>query len=353
MTKTEVIGRQELRVEPVVLTIAIPMYEAEEHIAGLLRDVSAQIEGGVQLLVLDDASSDASVAVVAECLARLQGVTWTLLRHQHNAGAGKARKTLMRFAEGNYVWFLDSDDRLPRGAVKTVLREIPRLTGTEILVGAVQRHSPRTDQVTHLPGSDGMVGHRDSLQSMMALLSGRMTSYLCNKVIPAAALLPERMSPLRRSEDVATLIALFGAGYGTYTISETIYIYKTREGSVSQTWLPGQAEFLEAVVHITEMARRACPSPALEPSVLRYKYRGGIIGAMNNAAQHRGASLRMLANEARSVRKYFDRHAVHLLLRSRLWKEALTILLIQHAAPAAGLAFFLKERVPTLLARRT
>ena len=89
-------------------SIVIPTYNRAEFIAATLRSVLTQTYAILEILVVDDGSSDRTAAVVAEFAsdARLHYFT------KVNEDRGKARNYGWARAQGEYVVFLDSDDLL-------------------------------------------------------------------------------------------------------------------------------------------------------------------------------------------------------------------------------------------------
>lgn len=93
------------RHEPLV-SVVIPAYNREATIARAIDSVLCQSLGDLELIVVDDASTDRTCEVVAG----ISDPRVRLLRHDTNRRAAAARNTGIRAARGRYVAFLDSDD---------------------------------------------------------------------------------------------------------------------------------------------------------------------------------------------------------------------------------------------------
>ncbi|WP_331352092.1 glycosyltransferase family 2 protein [Cellvibrio sp. UBA7671] len=106
------------------LSILIPVYNVEAYLRECLESVVQQIAPGVEIIVLDDCSTDSSHQLLKE-FAEDSIVPITILRHEYNRGLSAARNTLLDNARGDYVWFLDSDDALHPGAIAE-LQQITR-----------------------------------------------------------------------------------------------------------------------------------------------------------------------------------------------------------------------------------
>jgi glycosyltransferase involved in cell wall biosynthesis len=109
-------------VNPLV-SVIIPVYQGERIVLGAVRSVLEQTHANLEVLVVDDGSTDGTGAV----LARIADPRLVLLR-QRNAGTAAARNLALRHARGEYIAFLDSDDRWFPEKLETelrVLREAP------------------------------------------------------------------------------------------------------------------------------------------------------------------------------------------------------------------------------------
>jgi glycosyltransferase involved in cell wall biosynthesis len=92
--------------EPLV-SVIIPAFDAAEHIRQALNSVLSQTYRTLEIIVVDDGSSDATIAIVDEFLKK--DIRFRLIR-QSNLGVGAARNTAIRKARGKYIAPLDADD---------------------------------------------------------------------------------------------------------------------------------------------------------------------------------------------------------------------------------------------------
>ena len=89
-----------------LVSIVMPAYNREAYIGDSIRSVLAQTFGNWELLVVDDASTDRTSAVVES----FRDPRIRLFRHERNHGAALSRNHALREARGKWVAFLDSDD---------------------------------------------------------------------------------------------------------------------------------------------------------------------------------------------------------------------------------------------------
>src|SRR5262245_8341676 len=111
------------------VSVIIPCYQASTWIAETLESVFAQDVGDMEVIVVDDGSTDGSPDVVR---ARFPSV---LLVAGDHLGASRARNSGMRASCGTYLQFLDADDLLAAGKLTRQIEALER-TGADVAYGA-------------------------------------------------------------------------------------------------------------------------------------------------------------------------------------------------------------------------
>lgn len=89
------------------ISVIIPVYNIQQHLRECLDSVLGQSYPHLQVICVDDGSTDESPAILAEYAQKDPRVQ---VIRQQNAGPGAARNTGLEAAKGEYVIFLDSDD---------------------------------------------------------------------------------------------------------------------------------------------------------------------------------------------------------------------------------------------------
>jgi CDP-glycerol glycerophosphotransferase len=119
-----------------LLSIVLPVYKVQGYLRQCLDSLLEQSFHDFEIVAVDDCSPDNSAAILAEYAARDERVRVVTLTQ--NVGLGRARNVGLEHAAGEYVWFVDSDDWLGRGALKAVAERLVA-TDADVLVGAYDK----------------------------------------------------------------------------------------------------------------------------------------------------------------------------------------------------------------------
>jgi len=89
------------------VTVVIPVYNIEQHLRECLNSVEKQTLTDIEVICVDDGSTDKSPCILADYAAQDSRFQ---IQTQGNAGPGAARNAGMKFVRSKYLIFLDSDD---------------------------------------------------------------------------------------------------------------------------------------------------------------------------------------------------------------------------------------------------
>ena len=102
-----------------MVSVIVPVYNAEQTLRRCVTSILEQQFTDLELLLVDDGSTDASGEICDEFAARDARVT---VLHQENAGVSAARNHALDQANGTYLQFLDSDDWITPDATRSLVR---------------------------------------------------------------------------------------------------------------------------------------------------------------------------------------------------------------------------------------
>ena len=92
------------------ISAVVPLYNAKNLIKLTVDSILAQTHSNIEVLIVDDCSTDGSFELCYELYGHDERVR--LLQQPKNMGPGAARNTGIRSAQGKYIVFVDSDDEI-------------------------------------------------------------------------------------------------------------------------------------------------------------------------------------------------------------------------------------------------
>jgi CDP-glycerol glycerophosphotransferase len=116
----------------------VPVYNVEPYLATCLESLARQTFGDIEVIMVDDGSTDRSPQIADDFVARDERFR---LLTQPNAGLGAARNTGIEAAQGEFIAFVDSDDYLADNAYELLVGALDQ-TGSDFATGNVVRMTP-------------------------------------------------------------------------------------------------------------------------------------------------------------------------------------------------------------------
>lgn len=147
------------------VSVIVPVYNAEKTLPACLESILGQSFEDMEVLAVDDGSTDGSLRVLRDFAARDPRVR---VFSQRNSGVAAARNLAIDNASGDYLQFVDSDDRLPADATERMVEAI-RSRECDLVI------APYTEVIGLIRQKRGFLD-RDMLLSQRQFL-GRMAEH--------------------------------------------------------------------------------------------------------------------------------------------------------------------------------
>lgn len=130
------------------VTVVVPTYDGAQHLGATLDSLAAQEHDDLEVLVVDDGSTDESAAI-----AQAHPAVDRVVR-QHNQGVAVARNRGLAEARGRWVAFLDQDDLWHRSRTATLLA-LADETGSPVVASTERAFSLTSDREALTTLADG------------------------------------------------------------------------------------------------------------------------------------------------------------------------------------------------------
>jgi glycosyltransferase involved in cell wall biosynthesis len=130
------------------VSVIIPVYNKASYLRECLDSVLTQSLSSIEVICVDDASTDGSDAVIKQFASNDPRIR--VVRHRRNRGAAAARNTGLSIARGEFVQFTDADDVLTKDALRLLVTRA-RADQVDVVRGGVVRFYTDRPDVQEAP----------------------------------------------------------------------------------------------------------------------------------------------------------------------------------------------------------
>ncbi len=121
--------------DPILVSVIIPFYNADNYLVRCLDSVISQTYKNLEIILVDDGSTDSSLEICREYSNRDERV---IILQEKNSGQAVARNYALDHMSGEFVFFVDADDYISQDAIEVLINEYNR-SGCKIVQGYAQK----------------------------------------------------------------------------------------------------------------------------------------------------------------------------------------------------------------------
>ena len=280
-----------------MISVIVPVYNTERYLPACVESILNQTFSDLEVILVDDGSTDGS-GDLCEQYVRMDRRVRTI--HQSNRGLSAARNAGMEVAEGEYFYFIDSDDELALDCIGLLSRPLEEkkydfVIGQVKVVGSEKEYPSLKLDDGEVTGNAEILRHYSHEEYYMMAFNK-----LCN-----ADFIKRNMLYFKdgiRFEDNVWSFQMALAASSLYVMNEACYIYKIRSGSIT-TDSTGKDRIITAVPSLTEINKVAEAYRASNYDdvmlVLSWEYRALYILALYNGFKEEYKMLRRLDPRSR------------------------------------------------------
>jgi len=226
----------------VTLSIIIPHYNVMPYIDSLYRTLFPQITEDVELILVEDCSTDTTRKKIQQYERENKNPHITFIYLEKNIGLSAARNRGLFSARGEYTWFIDSDDMISSDAVSRLLSIIHsakpagivfdffKFSGNENGQTFTDEDIPKTQRSKFRSLPANMVVS-DKITSLNALFDDAQMYVWCY-VIQTEYWKHFPFPEGKKFEDIAVMPMIMYHIKSLYYLQEPLYYYRQRENSI-------------------------------------------------------------------------------------------------------------------------
>ncbi len=216
-----------------LVSLIIPIYNAARTLVRCLESVAAQSCQELQVILVNDGSTDGSLAI-CRCFAERDARFQVLDRP--NAGVSTARNCGIAAARGTYLMFADSDDYLPPDAVVSFL-QAAQMSGADLVISDFYRVSGEKCEVKGDIRQEGVLNRREFAREMMEKPSDFYYGVMWNKLYRRSVVYEHAMeldSRVKWCEDLLFNLLYLGQIQTVYVLKKPLYYYVNNANSLAK-----------------------------------------------------------------------------------------------------------------------
>ncbi len=209
------------------ISIIVPVNNLESYLEDCLNSILEQTFKNIEVILVNDGSIDASGFICDDYAIKDERVR---VFHKEYGGVSSARNKGVQEAKGNFIGFVDGDDRIHKDMYKN-LYDLCQKTRSDISICKLGREIE--GKLINGNGKE-FVKEMDNFEAMRQLFQGEIYRFsLCNKLFRKSCFSNKTMFPEGRiHEDLATTYLLFSKAEKVVYTNYIGYIYVKRENSI-------------------------------------------------------------------------------------------------------------------------
>lgn len=242
----------------VKLSFIIPVYNVQAYLIECVESIIGQIEEGCEIVLVNDGSTDDSGIICDEYALKYPFVK---VIHKQNGGLSSARNAGLERAEGEYVAFIDSDDRIALNSVKEILKRIQEC-GFDVCFMQGIKFYPNGEQEDLGDGIFRAGIENRNIEEALAFLSSRSkySGSACTKIFKRCFLSKNDLHfpyDRRYSEDLGFIFDCLLKAEKFECLDVPYYEYRqNRQGSITNTF--SLKKFKDLSLFVVESLEKAC-----------------------------------------------------------------------------------------------
>jgi glycosyltransferase involved in cell wall biosynthesis len=169
------------------VTIGIPVYKSRPYIKQAMTSALNQTYPSIEFLVIDDAGNDGSVDIIRQLVSQhLRGKDVHIISHVCNQGVSASRNEIIEKAQGEFLYFMDSDDTIAVNTIDLLMRNIHQYHA-EIAFGSYEKIEISSEKTVYQYPSLQLLGE-DHLACFAYRKYGGIQASACNYLVQTSIL---------------------------------------------------------------------------------------------------------------------------------------------------------------------
>ena len=214
------------------ISLVIPVYAARDTIVPCLASVLSQTMDDVETILVDDHGPDDSIATARDFLKEYDGPKqFRFIETMTNSGPGAARNKGIEAAAGEYIAFLDSDDRIEPSFCEKMYRAASAVRADLACCDALMHEGTDTRELHNPYFTDGPLDEKTRSRIMRSFVTYLWTYLFRREFLTENHI---RFPAFRSAEDTCLVCCCWLSASRAARIQEALYNYTATPQSLSR-----------------------------------------------------------------------------------------------------------------------
>lgn len=137
-------------INSIKVSIIVPVYNVEKYVSRCFNSIAGQTYSNIECIFVDDCSPDKSRKLLKKKISDYEGkIVFKVIRLFENRGLSEARNIGTLESEGDYIYYLDSDDELFFDSIEKLVSFAVKYAGVDIVQGNTKTiPKPKDDRMS-------------------------------------------------------------------------------------------------------------------------------------------------------------------------------------------------------------
>jgi len=222
-----------------LVSVIVPVYNCEKYISDCLESICSQTYDNLEIIVVNDGSTDDSQSILSKYELRDKRIKLITI---NNSGVSAARNVGMKYAGGEYISFVDSDDYIGNNMIEKLVMAIESGSYAMAIVGIKMCYykNKKVRCIDNIPNVSSVVSEEDFRKEFPALYQCKSYLSPCAKLY-RNSIIREYKLRFRQNvcigEDMLFNYDYLRVDFSSIVVKESMYFYRIeKKDSLTQNY---------------------------------------------------------------------------------------------------------------------
>lgn len=213
------------------VSIIMPVYNSEKYIDDTIKYVLSQTYEDFEFIIVNDGSMDSTQKICEEYAKKDSRIR---LFNNENGGVSRARNFAISKATGEYIRFIDADDKMEKDSLEILVDAIEKNDEIDIVIGKYFSN----DQEIYTGELEGIYSVKDSMPNFLKYMRTFFYGVTWNKLYKRSVIEDNKLSfdiNVSWSEDLFFNLDYLKKVRKIYYVNKSVYYYIRRENGLASS----------------------------------------------------------------------------------------------------------------------